>query len=250
MYAFMKAKISAIIALLLPSFIAVRLLNLLGHRIHPTAKIGFSWLQCQTIEMAKNSKVGHLNLIRIISLHMAEDASIRKMNRMKGPFRLKMDKQAAIGNSNSIYRGAYPITLGEAELRMGRLAIITSKHSLDCTRSISIGDYSTISGFGTQFWTHGFYHGNEGAHRIRIDGSIEIGNNVSIGSKCLINPAVKIGNAINVGGNSCVSKSLLEPGMYVSQVLRYIPYDISTIKSKLQQNKNYTVAHVYEKTTA
>lgn len=246
----MKAKISAIISFFLPSFLAVRCLNLLGHQIHPSAKIGFSWLQCETIKMEENSKIGNFNLIRIISLHMGDTASIRSINRMKGPLRLRMDERAAIGNNNNVYRGPHPITLGEAELRMGFLAIITSKHSFDCTRTISIGDYSTISGFGTQFWTHGFYHANQGEHRIRIDGNIEIGNNVSVGSKCLINPAVKIGDAINVGGNACVSKSLLEPGMYVSQALRYIPYDISVIKTKLKQNKNYTIAHVYEKAIA
>lgn len=243
----MKSIVTAMISLVFPSVIAVRLLRLLGHHIHADARIGFSWLQCNMIQMEANSRVGHFNLIRIPSIRLGKNASIRSLNRMKGPFSLWMEKRAAIGNSNSIYRGPRPITLGAAELRMGELAIITSKHALDCTRSITIGDFTTISGFDTQFWTHGFYHENEGAGRIRIDGAITIGKNVSIGSRCVINPGVTIGDAINVGGNACVSKSIFESGMYVSQALRFIPTDITKIKERLNKNHQYTIADVYEK---
>ena len=61
---------------------------------------------------------------------------------------------------------------------------------------------------------------------------------------------VKVGSAINIGSNSSVSKSILEPGMYVSQSLRYISNDIETIKSKLQKNPGYKVVNVYEKPIA
>ncbi len=246
----MKTKISAIITLIFPSFLAIRLLNLLGHKIHIKAKIGFSWIESPLIIMSENSCIGHLNIIKISSIQMKENASIRNFNRMRGPFNLKMEKRAAIGNNNSIYRAKFPITIGITELYLSELAIITSKHTFDCTCSIFIGDFTTISGFGTQFWTHGFYHENQGVGRIRIDGSIIIGNNVSIGSRCIVNPGVRVGNAINVGGNSCISKSILNPGMYVSQGLRYIPTDISKIKNRLQKNTKYTIVDVYEKSVA
>jgi len=246
----MSSKVTAIISFIMPSAIAIWLLNRLGHRIDTSAYIGFSWLQCEYIKMGKNSRIGHFNLIRIPDVFLAKQASIRNFNRMKGPFSLLMQKQAAIGNSNSIYRAESPIALGVAALTMGELAIITSKHKFDCTKSISIGGFTTISGFDTQFWTHGFYHANSGAERIRIDGSISIGSNVSIGSRCVINPGVEVGDAINVGGNSCVSKSIFEVGMYVAQPLRFIPNSLNNIKNKLQKNDNYKIVKVYEKSVA
>ncbi len=246
----MQLKLYAIISFILPSALAIWLLNLLGHQIDRSAHIGFSWLQCKEIKMGKNSKIGHFNLIRISNISLGEQASIRRFNRMKGPLTLLMHKRAAIGNNNNVYRAESPIALGAASLTLGELAILTSKHTLDCTRSISIGDFTTISGFDTQFWTHGFYHEEWGPDRIRIDGSIKIGNNVSIGTRCVINPGVEVGNAINVGGNSCLSKSIYEPGMYVAQALRFIPNSISRIKEKLQKNDSYKIVKVYEKPVA
>jgi acetyltransferase-like isoleucine patch superfamily enzyme len=244
----MKPYLSALISFTLPSKLAIPLLNLLGHKIHASARIGWSWLQCHSIEMGAATRIGHFNLIRIHELSMEEQASIRTFNRMKGPLKLIMGKEAAIGSQNSIYRAPYPITIGESVLKMGVLTIITSKHQFDCTRSIEIGDYTTISGFDSQFWTHGYYHADEGRERIRIDGSIIIENNVSIGSRCLFNPGVKIGACINVGGNSCVSKSLELPGMYVAQPLRYLNRSMKGIQAKLTKNAAFQVENVYEKT--
>jgi hypothetical protein len=246
----MKYKITPLVILFFPNRVAVFLLNLLGHNIHKTAYIGFSWISSHDIQMDAGSRIGHLNLIRIPVIRMGENASIRMFNRMKGSLTLMMDKRAAIGNSNSIYRGPYPITIGSSVLSLGTLAIITSKHHFDCTCSIFIGDYTTVSGFNTEFWTHGFYHAAQGSDRIRVDGSIHIENNVSIGSRCMIMPGIKVGAAINIGSNSCVSKSIFEPGMYVSQSLRYISNDIETIKSKLQKNTGYKIVDVYEKPVA
>lgn len=243
----MKPYVTAVIALLLPNFLAIRLLNFLGHKISKKAYIGRSWIQCDEIIMDQHSRIGHYNLIRIDKLELGVQASIRSYNRMKGPFNLNMAREAAIGNSNNLYRGPFPISSGAAHLWLGRLAIITSKHQFDCTKSIRIGNYSTISGFGTQLWTHGFYHAEQGRKRIRIDGPICIGNNVSVGSRCLLNPGIEIGDAINVGGNACVSKSIHEAGMYVSQALRYIPNDIESIKSKLRKNHENKFVDVYEK---
>ncbi|MFK7808015.1 MAG: hypothetical protein AB8F74_09475 [Saprospiraceae bacterium] len=246
----MKAIFSAIISFLFPSKVAIWFLNQLGHQVHPNAYIGFSFLKCHSITLGESVSIGHFNLIRIPILRMGEGASIRRFNRMKGPMYLLMDKKAAIGNNNSIYRGDFPITVGHAELTLGEAAIITTRHNFDLTKSIHIGAFSTISGFATQFWTHGFYHADEGMERIRIDGAIHIGKNVSVGSKSLINPGVSIGDKINIGAMVCVSKSLTEPGMYVSQGLRFIPNSMATIKSKLTKNEDYTVVNVYEKSLA
>ena len=118
---------------------------------------------------------------------------------------------------------------------------------MDLTKSITLGDFVTIGGHAGQFWTHGFVHAPSGADRIRVDGEIVIGDNVYIGSRCTFNPGVYIASGISLGANSCISKSLLVKGMYVSQGLRYVPQDFEKIKARLKKTPSSLSSPVYEK---
>lgn len=246
----MRQLLSAITILLFPNVLTVRLLNLLGHKVHPKSYIGFSLILTRRIYMAANSHIGHLNIIQVQKLLLREKAVIKTRNRIRGAMNIILSKEAVIANSNSIFRAASPVTYGNGTLYLGQLALIVSKHHLDCTRSISIGAYSTIGGLGTQFWTHGYYHAAEGRDRIRIDGPINIGNNVYVGTSCTFNPAVSIASGINIGSNVCVSKSLTKSGMYVAQPLRYIEKDIRSIRLALDKvTVEPLVEEVYKKAT-
>ena len=244
----MKSFLTAIISLLVRSKLAVPLLNLLGHKIHRTAKIGCSFLRCDHIYMDKHTHIGHLNIIQVRKLLLREKAFIKSKNRIKGPLNILMRREAAIARDNSIFRGAPPICLGVATLRLDELGQVISKHHLDCTKSISVGKNSTIGGLGTQFWTHGFMHAPTGRKRIRVEGEIIIGNNVYVGSRCVFNPGVKVGDSISIGSNATIAKSLSEPGMYVSQALRHIKRNIEDVEAKLERKEQYTLeTAVYEK---
>lgn len=215
--------LTSIVCFLLPNKFSFWILNILGHKVHHSAKIGFSfiWLNGK-LSLNKSSKIGHFNFIKIKSLAIEKNGYIGRMNKMNGPIEIVLGEKAAIGNRNSIYRGPIGVSYGSAILKLGSVSKITANHRLDCTRSIVIGNYSILAGHESQLWTHGYYHDSAGPGRFRVDGEIEIGNNVYIGSRCIINAGVKIGDAIVVGANSCVSKSLLEVGTYVSQSLRFI----------------------------
>lgn len=244
----MKSFLTAFISLLVPSKLAVPILNLLGHKIHPTARIGMSFLKCDHIYMDRNSRIGHLNIIRVRKLLLREKAFIQSKNRIRGPINILMRREAAIARDNSIYRGNPPICLGVATLRLDELGQVISKHHLDCTKSISIGKNSTIGGLGTQFWTHGFMHATTGRRRIRVEGEIIIGDNVYVGSRCIFNPGVRIGNSISIGSNASVAKSLHEPGMYVPQALRHLERSIEDVEARLVKQEKYTLeTAVYEK---
>ena len=169
-------------------------------------------------------------------------------NILRGPFELILDTTAAIGTFNVIQRGPKGVTYGTSQLKLGILSKITSYHFIDLTRSITFGDYTTLAGIRSQIWTHGYFHASEGPGRFRVDGEVIVGNNVYIGSGCLINPGIRISDGINIGGNSSISKSLLEKGMYVSQALRFIPKDFEETKSKLRQVQTPGLEdEVYEK---
>tara|TARA_B100000767_G_scaffold120944_1_gene115310 strand:+ start:131500 stop:132234 length:735 start_codon:yes stop_codon:yes gene_type:complete len=220
---------------ILPSFLGVLLLRASGHKVGKNVKIGFSFLKSKQIIFGDNVRIGHFNLILNQSINLHNRSNIGYLNILKGPFNLILKPDAAIGNKNYFTRGYKGITYGESTLSLGELTKITTEHHLDLTRSISFGKFSILAGVKSQIWTHGYYHADLGKDRIRIDGSIEIGDNVYIGSGCIFNPDVTVANAIHIGGGSVISKSLEKPGMYVGQGLRYIENDLEKVKSKLKK---------------
>lgn len=91
-----------------------------------------------------------------------------------------------------------------------------------------------LAGADSQIWTHGFYFSKEGDKVVRIDGDVKIGHNCYIGARCIINGGVEIGDCITIGAGTCVPKTILEQGLYVSQPLRYIPFDPDEAMEKLE----------------
>lgn len=230
--------------LLPPTAIKNFLLRKLGWRVGKGFRIGFSWIDCDNVLLHDFSKIGHGNYINCRTLVLRESSYIQNFNQIKGDIWVFLLKNAGIGNINKIMRAKRGVTWGRSVLRLGIYSKITSKHIVDCTRSVRLGNYSTIAGLASQIWTHGYIHAPSGLERFRIDGSVTIGNNVYIGSASVINAAVKINNGITVGACSCVSKSLLEPGLYVSQALRKIESDYET---SMQRHPRVEVDGLIEK---
>jgi acetyltransferase-like isoleucine patch superfamily enzyme len=201
------------------------MLRLLGWEIATCCHLGFSWVYARKVRMATNSRIGHGNFISVDAFLLSENSYIGHLNRIMGPLLLVLSEYAGIGNRNRATRARRGITWGRALLKLGKWSKITSGHLVDCTRSVIVGDYSIIAGYGSQLWTHGYLHAPHGLNRFRIDGSIRVGNNVYIGLACVFNAGVRIADAITVGAASCIARSLDTPGLYVSQPLRHIPLD-------------------------
>ena len=213
----------ALLLAILPTWLIRSVVNKMGHSIEPGAKIGISIILSDTLTMAEGARVGHFNFINVRTIKMGKMAIIGHLNRVNGPIELVLDKRAAIGNRNTISRGPLGVTWGLARLQLGRLSKITANHWVDCTRSVTFGDYTTLAGKGSQIWTHGYVHDEKGPGRYRMDGSVSIGSNVYIGSACFVSMGVTIGDGIVVGGGTSVAKSLSEPGTYVSAAIRRLP---------------------------
>ncbi|WP_157272479.1 acyltransferase [Azonexus hydrophilus] len=214
----------SLVIFLLPSFLVVIFLKFIGYRIGRKCRFGFSWVLVNDIEMADKSSIGHFNIIRIDRLKLGKSAYIGRLNVVNGPLVVELATKAAIGNSNKIVRGRLGfITYGVAYLKLGELTKITSKHHLDCTQSICFGDFSILAGIGSQIWSHGYIHEMQGAGRYRIDGGVEIGDNVYIGSGCIVSMGVRIASSVIVGAGVTVARSLIQPGLYVSGAMRQLP---------------------------
>lgn len=215
---------TAVSALLLPSPLARFMLNALGHRIARGGRIGISLVLVDQINMGPGTRIGHFNLIHIRRLVMRQGSYLGRMNVLNGPFSLALGPQAALGNSNKVVRGPLgTVTVGPAYLKLGRLSKITSNHRIDCTRSVTFGDYCTMAGIGSMVWTHGYVHAMEGPSRYRIDGPIMIENNVNIGAGCILSLGIRIASGVMLGAGVTVARDLLEPGLYVSSPLRRLP---------------------------
>lgn len=210
------------VTLLMPPAIKPFLLNLLGHRVARSARIGPAIVAVERLWMQDQSSIRLGNVIRCRRLIMRRRSYLDRFNRITGPITLALAETAAFGRANVVYRAPNPTSAGPAMLRLGTLSKITSSHLVDCTCTISIGAYSTIAGAGSQLWTHGYKHASRGPGRYRIDGRIEIGHNVYIGSASVLNAGLRIADGVTVGSHSSVSKSLTQPGIYVSQPLRHI----------------------------
>lgn len=217
----MKKYLTCFIGVVLPSKIVVFFWRLLGHNIANDAKIGFSIVFAKRILMAPGAHIGHGNYININELLLFEGAFVGRSNIVNGPFAIEMKKGAQIGNRNKILRGPTPlVTFGVSVLRVGEGSKITSDHRIDCSQSVIIGAHTIIAGAASQIWTHGYVHDIQGPGRYRVDGRIVIGNNVYVGSACVLTGGVRIEDGIIVGAGATVSRSLTEAGMYVSSGLR------------------------------
>lgn len=218
----MKRMFAALMLFFLPTR-AVRNLSARWRRsIHPTARIGFSFVHLSRLSMQEGSRIGHLNFIRVDSLDMSAKATIHHLNRIRGSFGIELAEQAAIGNENHVTR-AKQIRTDDASLVLKKWAKITSKHRIDLTCSITIGSYSIFAGSGSQVWTHGYVHAEHGLDRYRIDGPVTVGSNVYIGSMCFISMGVTIADGVIVGGGTSVARDLSKPALYVSAGLRTLP---------------------------
>lgn len=210
------------------------LLRILGHKIGPSVRISMSLIFVRNLYLESHNSIGLFNVIKTNRLVMRDYASVGAMNHIHGDFSVRLGPEAAIGNRNRINRGPYDAPHYPSSLSMGRLSKITADHYVNLISPIKFGDYSILGGSRSQMWTHGFVHHAHGPGRDEVRRPITVGDNVYIGSMCCISPGVTLGNHVAIGAHSSVSKSLSEPGMYVSQALRFIPHRSSSLAPELR----------------
>lgn len=218
----MKLAYSSLVLALFPVRVARLMSWKLYRRVHPTARVGFSYIGGAAPALGPKVRIGHFNLVSVTTLELEEGARIGHLNRISGRFSVKLAARAAIGNRNSISRSRAN-GLGPSRMTLGLWSKITSGHRVNMADNFSMGEYSTVAGAGTQVWTHGYVHDETGIGRYRIDGPVQIGSNVYIGSMCFLSMGVRIADGIIVGGGTAVARDLLDKGLYVSAGIRCLP---------------------------
>lgn len=223
----MRKVIVALLLFFLPSKLSFALVQMIGgnkkYSFGKNSRIGFSFVYASKIQMEEGSVILSGNIILIESITMERKARIQRFNQIKGKFSLYLGQLAVINKYNRITSDRKNIRI--SELHLGKNTIIGVSHLIDMTASVFIDDQAILAGCGSQLWTHGFYHSKQGPARWRVDGGIQIGKNVYVGSRCLICSGVSICDAVTIGAGAVISKSISQSGLYVNQALRYIAFD-------------------------
>lgn len=167
-----------------------------GYQIHPTARIGCSWIFPERLTMAEGAKIGHLNVaIRLHRIELGAHAVIVRNNWITGfprggprHFTHRPDRDPA--------------------LVLGAHSAVTKHHALDCTDRIEIGAFATIGGQGSQLMTH----------EIDLARNRQDAAPITIGDYCFVGTAVVVlGGAVLparsvLGAKALLNKAFVEPG--------------------------------------
>lgn len=179
----------------------------LGYNIDYQTHIGF----CNIIKLKKvklrRSKIGYFNIITGNQLIM-DEAIIVKFNKIKKINKVSMGSKSIINKYNLIMGNeTHNLSLGPKTAVLVNMLIDVSEH-------IKIGTNVCFAGTDTQIWTHSY-----DVKRNLTTKPIIIGDEIYIGSRCLINPGIEICNNVTIGGGTIVSKNITESGLYVSSTL-------------------------------
>lgn len=219
------------------NFIRIRMYRIfLGYKISNQSKIGlFNYLACDLLEM-HSSNIGSFNIIQCQKLDM-QNSSIGKLNRIRFIKTCSLRKGSLIRSKNSII-GSFDYFSPFEDVfnfEIGENSLLTSSHYFDCPGNIKIGNNVVFGGINSQVWTHGF-----DINRTMIVGDVTIGNDIYVGSGVFILQNVSICDKVILGAGTIVSKSINEPGFYVSSALLK--------KSELQEYSNNLLTVEYHGT--
>ena len=161
----MLKRMLLVLMIFMPSSIKIFIFNhFLNCKIDKSAKIGFSYINCKSIIIGKNSRIGHFNIIKSLNL-------------------LQIDNNAGLGHFNKI--SAVPLSSSKhftenlersSHFIMRQHSSMTGHHYIDCCGGVIIEEFSILAGMGTQIFTHG----------INIKTNTQEASPVNIGKYCMI----------------------------------------------------------------
>jgi acetyltransferase-like isoleucine patch superfamily enzyme len=199
---------------LLPWFLRRHVLGALyGYEIHPTARIGWSWIFPGKLAMGEHARIGHLNVaIHLARLELGPHALIERGNWITGfPAGDRRHFAHQPGRDPALVLGAH--------------TAVTKHHHFDCTDRIEIGAFTTVAGYGSQLLTH----------EIDLVANRQEAAPIAIGDHCFVSTAVVILSGARLpersvlGAKALLNKPQTAPGWLYGGVparaLRELPKD-------------------------
>ncbi len=163
-----------------------RLLRTLGHDVHDSAiaRTNLVW-KVRSVTLARGSRIGKWNMIKNMrSVSVGPGGSIGRLN---------------VISAHPVYVKLYP---SGASLTVGANAYITSRHQMDCSGSLSIGDFSALAGHDSRVLSHSV----DVARDAQVAYPVVVGERSFVGTRCLL-----------LGGATLPSHSVLAAGSVLAR---------------------------------
>lgn len=165
-----------------------------GYQIHPSCRIGFSWIFPTRLIMEEGSQIGTLTVCKNIALlHVKAHASIGNGNWITG-FPLGPSPHFAHEQDR------------QPQLIVGEHAAITHRHLIDCTNSVAIGKFTTMAGFQSQILTHSI----DLEKNRQSSGPVRIGDYCFVGTNCVLLAGSALPDFCVLGAKSLLNKAFSE----------------------------------------
>lgn len=166
-----------------------------GYRLHPTAKIGLSWVFPKMLSMESGSRIAHLCVvIHLDEVTMGACSIIDRSNWITG----------FPGGTESIHFAHQPGRV--SRLVLGAHSAITKDHHIDCTSPVTIGSYTTIAGYRSQLLTHSVDLQESRQH----SEAITVGDYCFVGTDVVILGGARLPSCSVLGAKSLLNKAFDE----------------------------------------
>jgi serine acetyltransferase len=171
--------------------------RMFGHEVHPSARIGLSFISVEHLYMAEGSGIASLTLIRgLRNCELHEEVDIGRFNwitaiPLGGEFFQKVEDR-------------------DPSLVIGRGSVILHRHIVDCNAKVTMGELSGLAGYRTTLLTHGVDI-RENAQTAR---PVTIGDRTMVASNCVLLGGAEIPSYSVVAAGSTVNARFEEPGLY------------------------------------
>ena len=192
-------KVLALFSMVMPWRMRAAILRtVFGYRIHPSSRIGFAWVFPANLTMEANARIGHLTVCKGLEhLAMGANASIGRLNWISGFPHSK---------TPSAHFAHQPDRC--PALIMGEHSSVTHRHIIDCTNTVTIGSFTTVAGFRSQFLTHAIdLHNSQ-----QSSAPITIGEYCFVGTGVICLPGSALPDRSVLGAGSVLNKHFTEPG--------------------------------------
>ena len=184
----------SIATLWLPWTIRRWLLNVLcGYSIHARARIGLSVIGCAALRMDAAARIGHFNILKGARMELGERASIGDFNWISG---LPLRRPRHFGDE----------VARDPAFILGRHAALTSRHYVDCSGSVQIGEFTTIAGTRSQILTHAI---DIEASR-QVSAPVRIGRYCFVGTGCVVLKGAQLPDFAVLAASSCLTRGFAE----------------------------------------
>lgn len=164
------------------------------YEIHPSARIGLSYIYPRHLIMKEGATIGHLNVaIHLDLVYMSKNCTISQKNWITG---FPLDNKSHFQG----FPNRKPV------LMMKEDSAITKQHLVDCTDTVTIGEFTSVGGYGSQILSHSTsLEKNE-----QSCAPITIGHHCFVGTRSIILPGAVLPDCSVLGAGAVLKKQYTE----------------------------------------